>query len=140
MRMRIFIVLFLISFVLMACGSYRALTDVREDLHNTVKEYNDLVRLKEFDKAKRFVAESTWEEFEGRARATRDVKIAEYRFLSGEFTTTTDKTTVKVEFDYYIAPSTQKKTLIDNQSWSFLYEKEEGKKRWRLTTILPEFK
>ena len=140
MRMRIFIGLFLISFVLLACGSYRALTDVREDLYNTIKEYNDLVRLKEFDKAKRFATEPIWEEFEGRAKAARDVKIAEYRFLSREFITTTGMEIVKVEFDYYISPSTQKKTLIDNQTWTFLYEKEEGRKRWRLTTPLPEFK
>jgi hypothetical protein len=140
MRMRIFIGLFLISFVPIACGSYRSLTDIREDLNNTIKEYNDLVRLKEFDKAKRFVAESTWEEFEGRARATRDVTITEYRFVSREFSTPTGMEIAKVEFDYYTAPTTQKKTLIDNQSWSFLYEKEERKKLWRLTTPLPEFK
>jgi hypothetical protein len=139
MKMRNFMVMFLISFVLMACGSYKALTDVRDDLQNAIKEYNDLVSLKEFDKAKRFVAESTREGFEGRAKAARDVKITEYRILSREFITTTDKEIVKVEFDYYVSPSTQKKSLIDNQTWSFLYVNEEGRKKWRLVTPLPEF-
>ena len=109
-------------------------------LYNTIKEYNDLVSLKEFDKAKHFVAESTWGDFEVRTRAAGPVKIVGYRILSREFSTMTGKETVNVEFEYSISPSTQKKTFIDNQSWSFLYEKEEGKKRWRLTTPLPEFK
>ena len=140
MRMRIFIVLVLVSFVLTACGSHRGLTDEREDLYNAIKEYNDLVSQKEFDKAKHFVAESTSGDFEVRTRAAGPVKIVGYRILSREFSTMTAKETVNVEFEYYISPSTQKKTFIDNQSWSFLYEKEEGKKRWRLTTPLPEFK
>jgi hypothetical protein len=140
MRMRIFTVLFLVSFVLMACGSHRGLTEEREELYDTIKEYNDLVSQKEFDKAKHFVADFTWEDFEVRTRAAGPVKIVGYRILSREFSTMTGKETVNVEFEYSISPSTQKKTFIDNQSWSFLYEKEEGKKRWRLTTPLPEFK
>ena len=140
MRMRIFTVLFLVSFVPMACGSHRGLADEREDLDNTIREYNDLVSQKEFDKAKHFVADFTREDFEVRTRAAGPVKIVGYRILSREFSTVTAKETVNVEFEYSISPSTQKKTFIDNQSWSFLYEKEEGKKRWRLTTPLPEFK
>ena len=139
MKMKMFMVLFLVSLVLTACGSYKALTDVREDLLNTIKEYNEMVRLKEFDKAKLFVAESTREEFDVRAKATKDVKFEGYRILSRDFITATDKEIVKVEFDYAISPLTPKKTLIDNQTWSFLYVKEEGRKRWRLLTPLPEF-
>jgi hypothetical protein len=140
MRMRIFTVLFLVSFVLMACGTHRGPADDREDLYNTVKEYNDLVSLKDFDKAKHFVADFTRKEFEASTRAAGPVKIAGYRILSREFSTMTGKETVTVEFEYSISPSTQKRTIIDNQSWSFLYKKEEGKKRWRLATPLPEFK
>ena len=140
MKTRIGLGLLLLSMVLVACGSYKAMTDVREDLMDAIKQYNELVRLKDFEKARQYVAGSARDEFDARVQLARDVKISEYRILKREYITTTDEEIVKVEVDYTFAPSAQKKTLLDEQKWSFLYVKEEGGKRWRLITPLPEFK
>jgi hypothetical protein len=140
MKTKIGLSLLLLSTVLVACGSYKALNGYREDLLGGIKQYNELVRLGDFEKAKQFVTGSAREEFEARAQMARDAKISGYRILKEEFAATTDEESVKVEFNYTIPPSPQIKTLVDNQRWSYLYVKEDGRRRWRLITPLPEFK
>ena len=44
----------------------------------------------------------------------------------------------KVEFDYYRPPSTKVHSVEDIQKWS--YEEENGRRIWRLQTLLPEFR
>jgi hypothetical protein len=140
MKTRIGFGLLLLSTVLVACGSYNAMTNVRDDLMDAIKQYNELVRVKDFEKARQYVAESARDEFDARVQLAKDVKISEYRILKREFITTTDEEIVKVEVNYTIPPSAQTKTLLDEQNWSFLYVREEGGKRWRLITPFPEFK
>jgi len=112
----------------------------REDLQNTVIEYNDLLRWGEFNKAKLYTDSSIREEFEARAKAAKNVKIVDYRILNTDFDAEKGKQIVEVEFDYYTSLTNVVKTLLDKQRWSFVYVKEEKKKRWRLMTPLPEFK
>jgi len=140
MKTRTGLGLLLLIAVLAVCGCQKAMKDVREDLLGTIKQYNELVRLKDFDKAKQFVAESARGEFDARAPMARAATISEYRIIKREFVTTSDQEIVQVEIDYAIPPSTEKKTLINEQKWSFLYIRDEGGKRWRLVTPLPEFK
>ena len=123
-----------------ACGSYKALQSVREDLHSSVREYNDLVRQNEFDKAKFFVYEKVREEFEVRAQAAKSVKVSDYRVLSTDYETGKGEEIIEVNFNYYIPPSNILKTVVDRQKWSFVYVKDEERKRWRLMTPLPEFR
>jgi len=140
MKTRIWILLFLSFSILPACSKDKALIGYREDLNDTIKAYNDLVLSHDFQKAQLFATESIREEFRARTKAGKDVHVVSYHILNSDFQYTKGEETVNVEFDYTIPPSAQKKTLTDNQTWSFLYAKEEGKKRWRLITPLPEFK
>ncbi len=126
--------------VLMSCATemtsgVRALFD---ELDKNVKEYNDLLRSNQFDKARLYVTESLWEEFDTRAKG---VKIIDCRLLARDYREL-DKGVkiVKVEIDYSIPPSSEVKTVLDNQSWDYVSQKGERKKNWLLMTPLPEFK
>jgi hypothetical protein len=123
--------------IVSACST---LTNLREDLDNTVIAYNDLLRWNELNKAKYFVDESLRQEFEARTKAAKNVKIADYRILDADFKAEEGEQMVKVEFDYYISPAYVVKTLIDKQKWSYVYIEKEKKKHWRLMSPLPEFK
>ena len=137
--MKRLLVLSLMIFLVSACSSYKALDSVREDLHNYVKEYNDLVRQNEFEKAKLLTNESVREEFDMRAQAARNVKVVDYHILSTDYQTEKGEEIVSVRFDYS-TPSGMLKSVVDEQLWSFVYVKSDQRKRWRLMTPLPEFK
>jgi len=123
--------------IVSACSSLKSF---REELKDTVIAYNDLLRWNEFNKAKNFVDESLRQEFEARAKAAKNVKIADYRILNADFEAEKGEQIVEVEFDYYISPVYLVKTLVDKQKWSYVYIQKEKKKRWRLISLLPEFK
>ncbi len=122
-----------------ACASYNALVADRDELNNSVREYNELVRRNDFEKAKEFAADNVKQEFAARTEAARNVKVAEYRILSTDYEDFKGAEIVKVQYDYYLPPASAVKTLVDEQVWSFVYVKEEGRKRWRLMTPLADF-
>jgi hypothetical protein len=130
--------LFVVSFA--ACASEKALQSLREDLHNTVIEYNDLLHKHEFVKAESFVYEPKRNEFEAGAKAAQGVKILRYDILRTDYEIGKGEEIFDVEFIYSISPSSQVNTLIDKQQWSFLYVEKEGRKSWRLISPFPEFK
>jgi len=123
--------------IVSACST---LSGLREDLKDTVVAYNDSIRWGQFNKAEHFVDDSVRQEFEARTKAAKNVKIADYRILSTDFEVDKGEQTVEVEFDYYISPVYQVKTLVDEQKWSYVFVEREKKKQWRLMTPLPEFK
>ena len=123
--------------IVSACST---LSGLREDLKDTVVAYNDSIRWGQFNKAEHFVYDSVRQEFEARTKAAKNVKIADYRILSTDFEVDKGEQTVEVEFDYYISPVYQVKTLVDEQKWSYVFVEREKKKQWRLMTPLPEFK
>ncbi len=138
------IVAFLLTFsllaILMSCATEEMTPGVRklvDELDKNVREYNDLLRSTQLDKARLYATESLWEGFDTRAK---DVKIINYRILSREVELGKGAETWKVEIDYSIPPSNVVKTVLDNQYWSYVYSKKEGKKNWLLMTPLPEFK
>ncbi len=138
------IVAFFLTFsfltILMSCATEEMTPGVRalfDELDKNVGEYNDLLRSNQFDKARLYATESLWEEFDTRAK---DVNIIDYRILSENIELGKGAVTAKVEIDYTIPPSNEVKTVLNNQSWSYMYSKKEGKKNWRLMTPLPEFK
>jgi hypothetical protein len=122
-----------------ACASYNALVADRDELNDSIKAYNDLVRRNDFEKAKSFAVDTVRQEFAARAAAAKDVRVAEYRILSVDYEDHKGAEIVKVQFDYYLPASSALKTLVDEQVWSFVYVKEEGSKRWKLMTPLPDF-
>ena len=135
--MRNVLVLCVLIVIVSACST---LTSLREELDDTVMAYNDLLRWGEFNKAKIFADVSVRQEFEARAKATKNVKIADYRILGTAFEAEKGEQIVEVEFDYYISPAYLVKTLVDQQKWSYVSIGKEKKKQWRLMTPLPEFK
>ena len=137
--MKTFLGLLLLVALFTACAG-EALKSTREDLLSSITGYNDLLRRGEFDKAKSFVVESKQAEFDARAKAAQGVKVAEYRLMRTDFETEKGEEIIDVELKYTISPGSEVKTLIDKQKWSFVYVKEEKKKRWRLFSALPEFK
>jgi hypothetical protein len=139
-NMKKLVVLSFLIVLFTACGSNKALQSFRENLQRSVREYNDLVRQNEFDKAKFFVYESVRDEFGVRAKAAKSVKVTDYRVLSTDYETGKGEEIIEVHFNYYIPPSDTLKTVMDRQKWSFVYVKDEERKRWRLMTPLPEFK
>jgi len=123
--------------IVSACSSLKSF---REELKDTVVAYNDLLRWGEFNKAKHFVDESVWQEFEARAQAAKNVKIADYRILNADFEAVKGEQIVEVEFDYYTSPTYLVKTLIDKQKWSYIYVEKEKEERWCLMTPIPDFR
>jgi hypothetical protein len=130
-----------IIILLSSCASYKALTEVRDDFDRRVREYNNLLSSEKFEQAGSLVVESHRGDFNTRANAARNVQVIDYQILS-----ITDEiqekgaATANVQINYTIPPSSEIKTVVDSQNWSYVYVKEEGRKRWCLMTLLPEFK
>src|SRR4030042_3658743 len=135
--MRNILLICVLSIIIRAVST---LTSLREDLDDTVIAYNDLLRRGEFNRAKNFVDQSQKEDFEARAKITKNVKIVDYHIVNADFEAARGEQIVEVEFVYYISPVYMVKTLIDKQKWSYVSIEKEKKKRWRLITTLPEFK
>ncbi len=126
--------------VLMACATERtpAVRKLFDDLIGNAREYNDLLRTNQFDKARLYVTKSLWEEFDTRVK---DVKIIDCRLHDLDFKELNKGVQiVTVEIDYSITPSSEIKTVLDNQSWNYISPKGEHRKMWILMTQLPEFK
>ncbi len=126
--------------LLMSCATEEMAPGWRkhvDELFKDVREYNNLLRSNQPDKARLYATESLWEGFDTRAK---DVNIIDYRILSENVELGKGAVTAKVEIDYTIPPSNDVRTVLDNQYWSYVYSKKAGKKNWRLMTPLPEFK
>jgi len=124
----------LLVLYLSSCGSF----SMRGKLDQSVDRYNDLVRGKKLDAASLFAAESLSREYGERAEKARNLKIVDYRVLGTKYDEKKSEAEVRVEIDYVSASTYLLKTVVDVQRWAYL--EEGGKKRWRLTSLLPEFK
>ncbi len=124
----------LIVLSLSACSSY----NIRDKMDESVTQYNNLLRSQKIDAASLFASETLAAEFAVRAEAARKVRILDYRILATKYDGTKNEAEVKVEIDYYSLSTFLMKTLVDVQKWA--YREEGGAKRWRLTSLLPEFK
>ncbi len=127
--------------VLMSCATEMTpgVRKLFDDLSKNIREYNDLLRSNQLDKARLYATESLWEGFDTRAKA---IKIIDYRILSKlseDYELGKGSALVPVEIDYSIPPSNEVKTVLDNQQWSYVSPKKERTKNWLLMTPLPEF-
>jgi hypothetical protein len=140
MLIRIMILLF----VLTTAASCSTVTTVRNmnaanDFQESAKIYNWMIRWHELEKAEStFAADSMRKEYSERVKAAKGVTIADYRIRNQECSPEKKEGTVIVEIDYFIPPSVTLKTVEDVQTWT--YVEKEGKRAWRLTSLLPEFK
>ncbi|MHC4270349.1 MAG: hypothetical protein ACYSWS_06905 [Planctomycetota bacterium] len=144
MNMKIVAFLLTLSFlaVLVSCATEEKDPGVRKffnALSENVSEYNNLLRSNQFDKARLYVNESLWKEFDTRAKG---VTIIDSRLLDRDFRELNKgREHLKIEIDYSISPSSEIKTVLDNQTWDYTstgFFKQ--KKVWMLMTTLPEFK
>ncbi len=133
--MRVYLQLLTVFISLAACAVF---TDVRQEFEQSSWAYNELLRWHDYSKAGLFIKESLREEFEARVKKASNVVVLDYKVVDMTCDTKKGEAEVTVEIDYYVSPSTRVKTLQDNQKWS--YVEVNGKKKWRLVTLLPEFK
>ena len=63
--------------------------------------------------------------------------VADYRIKNIKYDEKKKEAEVKVEIDYYKLSTSRLKTVIDDQKWT--YQGKEGKGRWRLMSLLPDF-
>uniref|UniRef100_A0A831U354 Lipoprotein n=1 Tax=Geobacter metallireducens TaxID=28232 RepID=A0A831U354_GEOME len=112
---------------------------VAQRFDDTYREYNRLVRWQEYRNAcQSFADPGVAQECLARAGAAKGASMADYRVKGVDIDPAKGTATVRVEFDYYVLPSTRLKTLEDVQEWR--YGEVDGAARWRIVTPLPDFR
>lgn len=108
---------------------------VAEQLDRSSRDYNQMLRWREFENACTTFAEKGFrEECLKRSMDDRDVSITDYRIRSREIDVEKGEATLVVEIDYYRLPSNRVRTVIYRQKWT--YEEKSG---WRVTNLFPPF-
>ncbi len=126
-------------FLLLFLAACRSFSVSPMQFERVSRDYNAMLRWQESAMAATtFVDKGARTAYEAKVAASTGVKIADYRVVSWECDSDKGEARVKVEFDYYIPPSTRMKTVTDEQKW--VYREEPGQEGWRLTTLLPDFK
>lgn len=128
----------MIALPLVSCTTLKNI-NIGGEFEKNSRSYNQLVRWQEFESAATtYVNPPLQEAYGERIKAAGEVKVVDYRVKAVECDPEKGEATTKVEFDYYRPPSTRVLTVEDKQKWS--YEDENGRRAWRLKTLLPEFK
>ena len=127
-------ILFFFAVSLVCCATQK---DIREDFEKNYKNYNELVRWRQFDDASSYPADSISGEYQARLNAAKNVVVVDYRVTNIKYDEKMKMAEVKVEIDYYTLFSSSVRTLTDNQRWS--YQGKEGEGHWRLMSLLPVF-
>jgi hypothetical protein len=136
MRIAVRVVLLMLLLLPASC---RTMGVALEQFDRSSREYNRMVRWEEYAMANiTFVDQGAREAYEKRVEAAKRVKVVDFRVVSYECDPAKGMATVDVEFDYYALPSATVKTVHDTQKWVYREGPDGGK--WRLTTLLPEFR
>ncbi len=120
-----------------ACASHLG---TREDFEQSMKGYNRMLRWREVENAGMVYLDPDLRDAFMKEAADikkRGVTITDYRILTSECLPEKGSAEVITEYDYYVLPSNQIKTLTYRQLWS--YREEGEKKGWRLESGLPPF-
>ena len=129
--------LVLLSFIAISLVSCSLLSqDASFDV--SLEKYNRLVRWGDFDSAALFSSASISEEFRERAKAARNVKIADYQVIDVKYDEKAQEASAVVTFSYYFPTSGLVNKATDIQKWAYI--DEGGVKAWRLKSLLPEFR
>jgi hypothetical protein len=134
-EMRICLLPAVVVIALVSCAPTQS--GIREELNQSISQYNDLVRWHKLDAAGVFPADAISEEFRTRAKAAKNVRIVDYRVVRMNYDTQGNEAVVQVEIDYYTLTENRLRSLIDSQKWA--YVTENGIKQWKLMSLLPEF-
>lgn len=133
--MRTFLLPAVLVIALVTCAPTQS--GIREELNQSVTQYNDFVRWHKMDAAGAFLADAVSEEFRTRAKAAKNVRVVDYRVVRMNYDMERNEALVQVEIDYYTFTANRLRSLIDNQKWA--YVTEGGIKQWKLMSFLPEF-
>jgi hypothetical protein len=125
-----FFVLVIIALALAGCGA-----NMREELRESLDNYNNFLRWNEWGAASVFVPDALRKDFIARAQAARDVRIVDCRAAGTRYDKATNRVSVTVEIEYYSVSSARVKKLRDTEVW--VYGKERGRKGWRLISPFP---
>jgi hypothetical protein len=133
-RTTFFVLLAVIA--LPACGISNRLSRVEFD--KSLEQYNELIRWQDLDRAVFFSSPSIFKEFASRAEAAKKAKVTDYQIVDVQYDEKSKEASATVVYSYYMLTSLSLKKLTDNQKW--VYTDAEGKKSWKLMSLLPEFK
>lgn len=134
-EMRICLLPAVLAIALVSCAPTQS--NIREELNESITQYNDLVRWHKLDAAGVFSADAMSEEFRTRAKAAKNVRLVDYRVVRISYDTQTNEALAQVEIDYYTLTANKLKSIIDTQKWA--YVTENGVTQWKLMSLLPEF-
>jgi hypothetical protein len=127
-----------IPLLLAGCATLKNI-NVGGEFEKSSRGYIQMVRWQEFENAAvTYVTPSLQKAYRERIKAAGEVKVADYRVKVAECDPVKGEATTKVEFDYYRPPSMRVLTVEDVEKWS--YEDDNGRRIWRLKSLLPEFK
>jgi len=124
----------LLTTVLVSCSTQRS---IKAEFEKNFRNYNELVRWHQYEEVSLFPAESISAGYRERLKAAKNVAVVDYRVMDIKYDEKKNEAEVKVEIDYYKLSTLSVKTVIDNQKWA--YQEKEGKGRWRLMSLLPDF-
>lgn len=136
--MRIGAALLLLTAVLAGAAGCRTNALVAEQLDRSTRDYNQMLRWREFENAcATFAEKGIREECLKRVKDDRDVAITDYRIRSREVDIEKGAATLSVEIDYYRLPSNRVKTVEYRQKW--VYEGDSSSGTWRVKNLFPAF-
>jgi hypothetical protein len=126
--------LLILAVFVTGCSSQQLRVEFDESLY----EYNDSLRWNAWNRTGLYPSHSILEEFNKRIAAAENVRVVDCRIVSQTYSEERREATVRVEIDYYKVSSQTVRTLHDTQKWAYL--QENGRKGWRLVSLLPEFR
>jgi hypothetical protein len=115
------------------CVQHSAKAEFEESLSG----YNDSLCRHDMSMAKNYLEDSLVENYMAKAYAAHDVRIVDCRVLWTKYDEAKGEAEAKVELEYYTISTQRVKTVLDTQRWA--YTEIQGKRQWRLTSLLPEF-
>jgi len=124
----------LIAATLISCATQQ---NIKADFEKNLKNYNELVRWRQFEDASLLAADSISGEYRERLKSVKNVAMVDCRVMNVTYDEKKNTAEVTVEIDYYTHSSPRMRTVTDHQKWA--YQGKEGKGLWRLMSLLPEF-
>lgn len=128
----------LCSVMIVSAVASCASNEVRIGFDRSLDNYNESLRRREFNEAALFLSPTIAEQFRRKTEDTRNVRIIDFKIKEKKCDETAGEGTAVVVYEYYLVNTAAVKSISDTQRWKY-GDTEEGKK-WRLESLLPEFR
>jgi hypothetical protein len=110
----------------------------KAEFEESLSGYNDSLCRHDMLMAKNYLEDSLVENYMAKVYAAQDVRIVDCRVLWTRYDEAKGEAEARVEVEYYTVSTQRVKTVLDTQRWAYTAIK--GKRQWRLTSLLPEFR